>query len=67
MTNTMTMQEQMEMSGLETMPSLPLQWNSTNQWSPLLGGGQQGQACVTIGSATGENDSVVQTIVVIGG
>ena len=63
----MTMQEQMEMSGLEIMPSSPLQWNSTNQWSPLLGGGRQGQACVTIGSGTGENDSAAQTIVVIGG
>ena len=67
MTNTMTMQEQMEMSGLEFMPSLPLQWNSTTQWSPLLGGGRQGQACVTIASGTGENDSAVQTIVIIGG
>ena len=63
----MTMQEQMEMSGLETMPSSPLQWNSTNQWSPLLGGGRQWQDCVTIGSVTGENDSAAQTIVVIGG
>ena len=57
MTNTMTMQEQMEMSGLEIMPSSPLQWNSTNQCSPLLGGGWERQACVTIGSGTGENDS----------
>ena len=63
----MTMKEQMEMSGLEFMPSSPLQWNSTNQWPLLLGGGRQGQACVTIGSETGENDSVAQTIVVIGG
>ena len=75
MANTMTMQEQIEMSGLEIMSSLPsssssssslspqLQWNSTNQWSPLLGGGRDFQACVTIenGSAGG------QTIVVIGG
>ena len=74
MTNTMTMQEQIEMSGLEIMSSLSssssssssssqLQWNSTNQWSPLLGGGRIFQACVTIdsGSAGG------QTIVVIGG
>ena len=75
MANTMTMQEQIEMSGLEIMISLPsssssssslssqLQWNSTNQWSPLLGGGREYQACVTIesGSAGG------QSIVVIGG
>ena len=26
----MIMQEQMEMSGLKIMPSLPLQWNSTS-------------------------------------
>ena len=65
MTNTMTMQEQMEMSGLEIMPSSPLQWNSTNQWSPLLGGGRGGQACVTIVSGSGENDAVGQTIVVV--
>ena len=45
----MTMQEQ-------------LQWNPTNQWSPLLCGGQQGQACVTIVSDN-ENDAIV----VIGG
>ena len=63
----MSMQEQLEMSGLETMPSLPLQWNSTNQWSPLLGGGRGWQACVTIMSGSGENDSAGQTIVVIGG
>ena len=43
MTNTMTMQEQMEMLGLPIMTLLPLQWNPTNQWSPLLGGGQQGR------------------------
>ena len=67
MTNTMTMQEQMEMSGLEIMPLSPLQWNSTNQWSPLLGGGRRGQACVTIVSGSGENDAVGQAIVVIGG
>ena len=63
----MTMQEQMEISGLKTMPLLPLQWNSTNQWSPLLGGGRQWQACVTIVSGSGENDLAGQTIVVIGG
>ena len=54
MANTMTMQEQIEMSGLEIMSSLSssssslslqLQWNPTNQWSPLLGGGQAYQAC----------------------
>ena len=56
MTNTMKMQEQMEMLGLEIIKSLPLQWNSTNQWSPLLGGGQGGQACVTIVSGN-ENDA----------
>ena len=63
----MTMQEQMEMSGLEIMPSSPLQWNSTNQWSPLLGGGRDFQACMTIESCSGENGAGGQTIVVIGG
>ena len=77
MTNTMTMQEQIELSGLEIMSSLStsssspsssqLQWNSTNQWSPLLGGGRAYQACVTIMSSSGENDAGGQTIVVIGG
>ena len=67
MTNTMTMQQQMEMSGLKIMPSSPLQWNFNNQWSPLLGGGRQGQACVTIVNGSGENDAAGQTIVVIGG
>ena len=77
MTNTMTMQEQMEMSGLEIVSSLSssssssssssqLQWNSTNQWSPLLGGGREFQACVTIESGN-ENGAGGQTIVVIGG
>ena len=76
MTNTMTMQEQIEMSGLEIMSSLSsssssslssqLQWNSTNQWSPLLGGGRESQACVTIESGN-ENGAGGQTIVVIGG
>ena len=79
--NTMTMQEQIEMSGLEFMSSMllslsllssssssssQLQWNSTNQWSPLLDGGQGGQACVTIESGN-ENGAGGQTIVVIGG
>ena len=74
MTNIMTMQEQIELSGLEIMSSLSssssssqLQWNSTNQWSPLLGGGQIFQACMTIDSGSGENDAGGQTIVVIGG
>ena len=81
----MTMQEQIEMSGLEIMSSLSssssssssslsspsssssqLQWNSTNQWSPLLGGGRELQACVTIVSGN-ENGGGGQTIVVIGG
>ena len=73
MTNSMTMQEQIELSGLEIMSSLSssssssqLQWNSTNQWSPLLGGGQEYQACVTIESCN-ENGAGGQTIVVIGG
>ena len=78
MTNTMTMQEQNELLGLEIMSSLSslsllllssssqLQWNSTNQWSPLLGGGRAYQACVTIVSGN-ENGSGGQTIVVIGG
>ena len=73
MTNTMTMQEQIELSGLEIMSSLSssssssqLQWNSTNQWSPLLGGGWSFQACVTIESGN-ENGAGGQTIVVIGG
>ena len=75
-TNTMTMQEQIEMSGLEIMSSLSsssssslssqLQWNSTNQWSPLLGGGRDGQACMTIESGN-ENGAGGQTIVAIGG
>ena len=73
MTNTMTMQEQIEMSGLEIMSSVSsssssssqLQWNSTNQWSPLLGGGRH-LACVTINSGN-ENGAGGQTIVVIGG
>ena len=43
-----------------------LQWNSTNQWSPLLGGGQEYQACMTIVSGN-ENGAGGQTIVVIGG
>ena len=75
MTNTMTMQEQIELSGLEIMSSLSsssssssqLQWNSTNQWSPLLGGGRAYQACMTIASGSGKNDSAAQTIVIIGG
>ena len=64
------------MSGLEIMSSLSsspssssssqLQWNSTNQWSPLLGGGRDFQACVTIASGN-ENDAGGQTVVVIGG
>ena len=76
MTNTMTMQEQIEMSGLKIMSSSPsssssslssqLQWNSTNQWSPLLGGGRESQACVTIESGN-ENGAGGPTIVVIGG
>ena len=77
MTNTMTMQEQIELSGLEIMSSLSssssssssssqLQWNSTNQWSPLLGGGQEFQACVTIVSGN-ENGAGGQAVVVIGG
>ena len=70
----MTMQEQIELSGLEIMSSLSssssssqLQWNSTIQWSPLLGGGRDSQACVTIESGSGENGAGGQTIVVIGG
>ena len=72
----MTMQEQIEMSGLEIMSSLlmsspsssssQLQWNSTNQWSPLLGGGWELQACVTLESGSGENDTGGQSVVVIG-
>ena len=46
--------------------SSQLQWNSTNQWSPLLGGGREYQACVTIESGN-ENGAGGQTIVVIGG
>ena len=79
MTNTMTMREQIELSGLEIVSSLSsssssslssssqLQWNSTNQWSPLLGRGREYQACVTIVSGSGENDAGGQSIVVIGG
>ena len=79
MTNTMTMQEQIELSGIEIVsslsssssssslsPSSQLQWNSTNQWSPLLGGGRQEQACVTIESGSRENGGG-EIIVVIGG
>ena len=76
MANTMTMQEQIEMSGLEIMSSLStssssssssqLQWNSTNQWSPVLGGGRAYQACVTIESGN-DDGAGGQTIVVIGG
>ena len=75
MTNTMTMQEQIELSGLEIVSSLSsssssslsqLQWNSTNQWSPLLGGRRAYQACMTIDSGN-ENGAGGQTIVVIGG
>ena len=74
MTNTMTMQEQIELSGLEIMSSLSsssssllsqLQWNSTNQWSPVLGGGQESQACVTIKSGN-EKGAGGQAVVVIG-
>ena len=61
------MQQQMEMSGLKIMLSSPLQWNFNNQWSPLLGGGWQGQACVTIVNDSGEYDAAGQSIVVIGG
>ena len=78
MTNAMRMKEQIELSGLEIMSSLSssssssssspqLQWNSTNQWSPLLGGGREYQACVTIESGSDENGAGGQTIVVIGG
>ena len=74
----MTMQEQIELSGLEIVSSLSslssssssssqLQWNSTNPWSPLLGRGREFQACMTIASGSGENDAAGPTIVVIGG
>ena len=71
----MTMQEQIEMSGLEIMNSLlssssslsQLQWNSTNQWSPLLEEGREYQACMAIESGSGENGAGGQSIVVIGG
>ena len=76
MTNTMTMQEQIELSGLEIMSSLStssssssssqFQWNFTNQWSPLLGGRRIYQACVTIESGN-ENGAGGQAVVVIGG
>ena len=56
--NTMTMQEQMEMLGLPIMTLLPLQWKPTNQLSPLMAGGWQGQACVTIVSGN-KNDVIV--------
>ena len=73
MTNTMSMQEQIELSGLEIVSSLSsssssqLQWNSTNQRSPILVGGREFQACVTIESGSGDNDAAGKTIVVIGG
>ena len=61
------MQEQIQMLGLEIMScSSPLQWNCINQWSPLLGGGRDGQTCVTIAHPC-ENDAAAQTIVVLGG
>ena len=63
----MTMQEQIKMSGLEITTSSQLQWNSTNQWSPLLGGGRQFQACMTIVTGSDETDAAGQTVVVIGG
>ena len=66
MTNTMTIQEQITMSGLEITPSSQLQWNPTNQWSPLLGGIRHSHTCVAV-SGGGENDGAGQTIVVIGG
>ena len=47
MPNTMTMQEQMEMSGLEITSLSQLQWNSS-QVSHFGGNNTQGQACVTI-------------------
>ena len=71
MTNTMTMQEQIEMSGLEIMSSLSssslssplqLQWNSTNQWSPLLGEGRVFQACVTIASMMQEDKPLLSLV-----
>ena len=46
--------------------SSQLQWNSTNQWSPLLGGERAYQACVTIESGN-ENGSGGKTIVIVGG
>ena len=78
MTNTMTMQAQIELSGLEIVSSLSssssssssssqLQWNSTNQWSPLLGRARVFQACVTTESGSGENGAGGQSNVVIGG
>ena len=72
MTNTTAMREHIRMLGLEIMSSLsPLQRNSTNQWSPLLGGGWYGQTCVTIVSGNGahphENDAAAQAVVVLGG
>ena len=67
MTTAMTMQEQIEMSGLEITTSSQLQWNCIYQRSPLLDRGREGQACVTIASDSGENDAAGQTIVVIGG
>ena len=65
----MTMQEQIQMSGLEITPLSQLQWTTTNQWSPLLGGQRRGQGCVIV-SGNGahpicENDA--QTVVVVGG
>ena len=63
----MTMQEQIKMSCLEITTSSPLQWNSTNQWSPLGGRQREGQACVVV-SSNDENDAPgAQTIVVVGG
>ena len=81
MTNTMTMQEQIQMLGFKIMSSSSLslslsqlQWNPSNQWSLFLGRRQEGQSCVIVsgnGAHPCENDAAAsaaaQAIVVLGG
>ena len=63
-----TMQEQIQLSGLEITSSSSslssssssssslFKWNSTNEWSPLLGGGRSMQACVIVENDGGRMD-----------
>ena len=81
MTTAPTMEEHIKLSGLEVTPSSSsssspspsslLQWNTANQWSPLLGGARQWQACVLVNGNHGMNasdeDVTSESIVVLGG